>query len=211
MAMSEIESLEKIVEDIDDELDDKDTVRELVMKSSRAIRRISKKIIQDIHRGNNCKPELHEAMEEVSKIKGVVEEHPELYYAGFLRNGFQEFAEAHILWSLSEGVKPKSPDELDITSASYVLGLADVVGELRRMVLDELTNDNLEKARDLHLKMEDIKNMLMELEYPNAIVPIKNKKDMSRNLVEKTRGDIANSIRNERLREKIEDLEKKLE
>ncbi|MEF8874018.1 MAG: translin family protein [Candidatus Thermoplasmatota archaeon] len=204
--MTEIEGLDRIVEDIDDQIDDKDTVRELVMKSSRAIRRISKNVIQNIHRGNECQEDLQEALEEISKIKSLVEDHPELYHAGFLRNGFQELAEAHILWSMTNDEEPKSPEELDITPSSYVLGLADVVGELRRMVLDELAEGNLERARTLHRKMEDIKNMLMEFEYPNALLPIRNKQDMARNLVEKTRGDIASSVRNERLIEKMDEV-----
>ena len=204
--MREMDTLKNIVEDIDDQIEDKDTVRELVMKSSRAIRRISKKVIQEIHRGNECREELQEALGEVSKIKSIVDDHLELYHAGFLRNGFQEFAEAHILWSMDNDEEPKTPEELDITPSSYVLGLADVVGELRRMVLDELAEGNVERARELHGKMEYIKNMLMEFEYPNALLPIKNKQDMARNLVEKTRGDIANSIRNERLIEKMDEL-----
>ncbi|MFP3871386.1 MAG: translin family protein [Candidatus Natronoplasma sp.] len=209
--MSEIDSLKEIIEGIDGQLEDKDTVRELVMKSSRAIRRISKNVIQDLHRGEDCQERLQEAMEEVSKIKSIIDEHPDLYHAGFLRNGFQEFAEAHILWSISKGEAPKSPEGLDITPSSYVLGLADVVGELRRMVLDELAEGNIEKARELHGMMEEIKNMLMDFEYPNALLPIKNKQDMARNLVEKTRGDITNSMRNERLREKMEELMGELE
>lgn len=208
--MSEIESLREVVGEIDDKLDDKDTVRELVMKSSRAIRRISKNVIQDIHRGENCKGKLQEALEEVTKIKSIVDDHPELYHAGFLRNGFQELAEAHILLAISEGEEPKSPEELEITPSSYVLGLADVVGELRRMVLDQLSEGNVEKARELHEKMEEIKNMIMDFDYPNAILPIRNKQDIARNLVEKTRGDITNSMENERLREKMEELKEEL-
>lgn len=209
--MNEIENLDEIIDEIDQELEDKDTVRELVMKSSRAIRRISKSVIKNIHQGEECQDELEEALDEVSKIKGIVEAHPEIYHAGFLRNGFQEFAEAHILWSIHNGKQLKSPAELDITPSSYLLGLADVIGELRRMILDHLTEGNIEEARDLHQNMETIKEMIMGFEYPNAIVPIRNKKDMARNLVEKTRGDIANSMRNERLSKKMEDLLEELD
>lgn len=204
--MNEMEALEEIVEEADERFDDKDTVRELVMKSSRAIRRISKNVVQDIHKGNEIEDELKEAQEEINKIKSIIEDYPELYHAGFLRNGFQEFAEAHILLSLSREENPKSPKKLDITPSSYVLGLADVVGELRRMVLDELSEGNVEEAKELHQKMEDIKDMIMDFDYPNAIIPIRNKQDTARTLVEKTRGDIANSARNENLMEKIDDL-----
>lgn len=204
--MDEMKALESIVEKADERFEEKDTVRELAMKSARAIRRISKNVIQDIQRGEEIEDGLKEAQEEINKIKSIIEDYPELYHAGFLRNGFQEFAEAHILLSLSRGEKPKTPEKLDITASSYVLGLADVVGELRRMALDELSEGNVEEAKELHQKMEYIKDMIMDFEYPNAILPIRNKQDTARTLVEKTRGDIASSARNENLMRKIDDL-----
>jgi len=204
--MSEIEALKEIVEEVDEELEDKDMVRELAMKSSRAIRRISKNVIQDIHRDKRTDASLKDVQEEINKLKSIIEGHPELHHSGFLRNGYQEYAEAHILLSIYEGKEPKDPSELDITPSSYVLGLADVVGELRRMILDALTEGEIERAKEMHKKMEDVKDMIMDFDYPNAIVPIRNKQDTARTLVEKTRGDIANSVRNEKLKEKMDDL-----
>ena len=120
--MTEIEALREIVKDVDERLEDKDMVRELAMKSSRTIRRISKEVVQNIHRNKNTDVSLKEAQEEINKLKSIIEGHPELHQSGFLRNGYQEYAEAHILLSLSKGKKPKSPEELDITPSSYVLG-----------------------------------------------------------------------------------------
>ncbi len=204
--MSEIETLREIVEEVDEELEDKDMVRELAMKSSRAIRRISKNVIQDIHRDEASDVSLKEVQKEINKLKSIIEGHSELHHSGFLRNGYQEYAEAHILLSIYEGKEPKDPDELDITPSSYVLGLADVVGELRRMILDSLTEGEIERAKELHKNMEDVKDMIMSIDYPNAIVPIRNKQDTARTLVEKTRGDIANSVRNKELKEKMDEL-----
>lgn len=204
--MRQIETLEEIVSDIDTKLDDKDTVRELALKSSRAVRRLARKIIQSIHRGENPQNALQEALEEVSKVKSIVEGHDELYHSGFLRNGFQELAEAHILWCIYQDKEPKPPEEMDLTSSSYLLGLADVVGELRRMVLNELDNGDIEKAKELLDKMERIKDMIIEFDYPKAIVPLRNKQDIARNLVEKTRGDLINSIQNEKLMNKMDEF-----
>lgn len=209
--MSEIDVLQDIVKDVDEKLEDKDRVRELAMKSSRAIRRISKNVIQEIHRDKDTDISLKEAQEEINKLKSIIEDHPELYHSGFLRNGLQEYAEAHILLSLLREEQPKSPEELDITPSSYILGLADVVGELRRMVLDALTEGEIERAKGLHDDMEEIKDMIMDFDYPNAIVPIRNKQDTARNLVEKTRGDIANSVRNERLMGKMDEIMEELD
>ncbi|MFW6083340.1 MAG: translin family protein [Thermoplasmatota archaeon] len=209
--MKHIETLEKIVSDIDNKLDDKDTVRELALKSSRAVRRLARKIIQSIHRGENPQNTLQEALEEVSKVKSIVEGHDELYHSGFLRNGFQELAEAHILWCISQDKEPKPPEEMDLTPSSYLLGLADVVGELRRMILNKLDNGDIEKAKELLEKMERIKDMILEFDYPKAIVPLRNKQDIARNLVEKTRGDLINSIQNEKLMNKMDEFIENLE
>lgn len=206
----EMDALVGILDDIDEKFDDKDTVRELALKSSRVIRRISSQMIQDIHRGTFDRRKMNQALQEVSKIQSIVEDYPELYHSGFLRNGFQELAEAHILWRISEDKEPNPPEELGITPSSYLLGLADVVGELRRFSLDALTEGDLEEAKDCLEKMEIIKDNLMGFDYPKAIVPLKHKQDVARDLVEKTRGDLATSVRSDRLQDKMDDLLDKL-
>ncbi len=208
--MSDMDSLVDIVNDIESKLDDKDTVRELALKSSRAIERLSRQMIQQIHNDRDPIETFSEALQEISKVKSIVEDYPELYNSGFLRNGFQELAEAHILWALKKGEEPKSPNDLDITSSSYLIGLGDVVGEIRRMILDALMDGEFDHAKTLLSKMEMIKNLLMRFDYPKAIVPIKHKQDVARDLVEKTRGDIANYIANAKTQEKIDELMNKL-
>lgn len=208
--MTGIEDLELIVDDINETLEEKDTVRELAMKSARAIRRLSREMIRNIQNGEDPQEEFNEAVQEISKVKSIIEDHPELYHAGFLRNGFQELAEAHILYALREDKELRKPSELSITPSAYLMGLADVVGEMRRMVLSELTDGDVEEARELMEQMGKIKDMLMNFDYPKAIVPIKNKQDMARSIVEKTRGDLAISSRREELREDIDELLEKL-
>ncbi|MFO8110125.1 MAG: translin family protein [Thermoplasmata archaeon] len=208
--MSDIDALSEIVEDIGIRLEDKDTVRELALKSSRTIERLSRQIIQDIHSGNGSREKFNEALQEASKVKSIVEDYPELYHSGFLRNGFQELAEAHILWSISRDEYPLNPHELDITPSSYLIGLGDAVGELRRMILDSLIAGDVDRAMEFMVKMERIKDMLMEFDFPNAIVPIKTKQDIARDLVEKTRGDIATYLNNEKLRKKMDELMEQL-
>jgi len=208
--MKNLNQLEKNVKDIDAQLEDKDTVRELALKSSRAIRRLSRKMIKEIHQDHDPQETFNEAIQEVSKLKSIIEGYPELFHSGFLRNGFQELAEAHILWALTGDKEPMSAEELGISPSSYLLGLADVVGELRRDSLEKLNEGNIQRAEELLEAMDRIKDMLMELDYPKAIIPIKNKQDMARALVEKTRGDIAVSSHREKLREDIAELTRKL-
>ncbi len=208
--MMKMENLENIIKNIDEKLDDKDVVRELVMKSSRTLERISRQMIQLIHNDVDPRDKFNDAFQEASKVKSIVEDYPELYHSGMLRNGFQEFAEAHILWSIKSDKEIMSPKELNITPDSYLLGLADVVGELRRMILDHLADDELDTARKLLVKMERIKDMLLHFDYPNAVLPIKHKQDVARDLVEKTRGDVTRCITNAALKAKMDELLEKL-
>lgn len=208
--MGDIDELENIILTIDEKLDDKDTVRELLMKSSRTIERISRQIIQLIHNDGDPRDKFNDALQEVSKVKSIVEDYPELYHSGMLRNGFQELAEAHILWSIKNDREILGPRDLNITPDSYLLGLGDVVGELRRMILDSLAEDELEKARSLLTDMERIKDLLLHFDYPNAVLPIRHKQDVARDLVEKTRGDVTRSITNSALRKKMDELLEKL-
>ncbi len=208
--MKNLNELEQQIKELDRQLDDKDTVRELALKSSRAIRRQSRKMIKEIHQGEDPQESFNEAIQELSKLKSIIEGYPELFHSGFLRNGFQELAEAHILWALTSDRELMGAKELDITPSAYLLGLADVIGELRRKCLEKMTEGDIERAEELLNAMSRIKDMLMELDYPNAIIPIKNKQDMARSLVEKTRGDVAASSNRKKLRDDIDELIKKL-
>ncbi len=88
---------------------------------------------------------------------------------------------------------PTPPEELggiyDIPP--YVLGLGDVVGELRRIVLDMLRLGRASDAEALFKRMEEIYESLSLLIIPNALAPgLRPKVDVARKLVESTRSDL---------------------
>ena len=141
------------------------------------------------------------------KLKSVLEDHPELYHAGFVENALQELAEAAIVHAIAKGMPLPSPREAGATDASYLLGLGDVVGELRRFALEALRRGDVAGAAD-HLKtMEDIFDALVRFDYPTALVALKRKQDVARSLIEKTRGEIAVATRGKALEDKIDRLE----
>lgn len=205
-----MKNLQKIVGEIEKELDEKDTIREITLKSSRAVRRLSSSAILGTHRGENVNELIETAKEEASKLRGLLGEHPELYHAGFVENALQELCEASIILSIIEDEPLPSPKELGVTNSAYLLGLGDAVGELRRFSLEALRNNDVKKACGYLDIMEDIYTTLMRLDYPAAIVPLRRKQDIARSLVEKTRGEIAVAVRESSLEKKMEELEKKL-
>jgi translin len=140
----------------------------------------------------------------------LLKDHLDLYYAGFVDNALQEVTEAKAVYAIKKGQKIPDPDELDVPYKSYLTGLGDTVGELRRFTLDEMRSGNIDTAIGYLEIMEDIYSMLMSFDYPNAVLPIKHKQDLARNLIEKTRSEIAVAVRSKALEEKIERLEKYL-
>lgn len=202
-----MKDLPAILDGIESELDEKDEVRELALKSARTIARLSTSAIAGMHRGEDAGAILADAREEVLKLKGVLEDHPDLYHAGFVENAFQELCEAFLVHAILRGSRLPDPRNLGVTNEAYLLGLGDAVGELRRFALEHLRQGEVDVAGKYLGKMETIYDALMRFDYPSALVPIKRKQDIARSLIEKTRGEVAVATRGRALEEKIDRLQ----
>jgi len=194
---------------MESELDEKDEVREVALKSSRAVIRISGSILRGLHRNEDVSERFKELKDEVSRLAGLLSGHPDIAVAGYVETAYQEYAEVGIMISLLEKGDVPSPDDLGIGNVPYLLGLADTVGELRRTCLDELKRGKVERANSLLEKMEDIFSELMRFDYPDAILPIKRKQDVVRSLLEKTRGEVAVTASTRDLHAKLEEVLKR--
>ena len=204
-----MKNLEKIVEKIEAELDEKDEVREVALKSSRAVIRMSGGILRGLHRKEDVSGQFKNLREEISRLSGLLADHPDIATAGYVESAYQEYAEAGIMISLLENGDAPSPEELGIGNVPYLLGLADTVGELRRACLDELKSGKVERANTLLERMEDIFAELMRFDYPEAILPIRRKQDVVRSLLEKTRGEVAVAASTRNLHARLEEVLKR--
>jgi len=200
-----VKNLEKVVSKIEKELDEKDQVREVALKSSRAMVRLSGSTLKGMHREEDVKHLLDELRDEASRLSSLVGDHPDLVTAGYVENAFQEYAEVFIVLSLvNEGDVP-SPEQLRMDSIAYLLGLGDAVGELRRFCLDSLRKGDFKRANAYLDMMEDIFTSLMRFDYPDALVAIRRKQDVIRSLLEKTRGEVAVATASGRLQARLEE------
>jgi len=204
-----LKNLEKVISKIESELDEKDQVREVALKSARAVARMAGGILRGLHRSQDGKAELVELKDEVMRLSSLLADHPELERAGYVESALQEYAEVGIVMALLERDDVPSPEELGIGSVPYLLGLGDTVGELRRFCLDELKIGRVSKANHYLEEMEDILTAIMRFDYPEAIVPLRHKQDVARSLLEKTRGEVAVAASARNLHEKIEEVLKK--
>ncbi len=190
-----MKGIEEAIRQVKEELDEKDAVREIAIKASREIRRRAKKTISYMHRGEDVIEELRALRHEQMALVSTLRDHPELKHAGYVSEALQELTEALIMYSVLNGKEIPSPRELKIDAGSYLLGMADVIGELRRSALDLMKEGDEETANLRLSQMEELYEAIMQLEYPAAIVNIRQKQDMARGLIEKTRGELSLSGR----------------
>jgi len=202
-------NLEKVVTKIEEELDEKDQIREVALKSSRTVVRLSGGIMKSIHRDEDIAEALDDLKDEASMLSSLITDHPDLWSAGYVESAFQEYAEVGIILSILEKDDVPSPDDLGVSSVAYLLALGDSVGELRRLALDELKRSNVIRANYFLDRMEDLYTALMRFDYPDAIVAIRRKQDIARSLLEKTRGEVAVAASAKNLQEKLEEVLKK--
>lgn len=205
-----MKNLDEVISEIESRLDEKDEVRELAIKSSRTIARLAGTAIQGMHRGEDSRAALQETHEEVAKLRSLLDGHPDLIHAGFVENAMQEACEAFLVHAIVQGEKLPAPKECGVTDTAYLLGLGDVVGELRRFALTSLRDGDVASASHSLERMERILDALMRFDYPTALVALKRKQDVARSLIEKTRGEVAVAARSHELSKKIDSLHGKL-
>lgn len=194
----------------------KDAVREDGLKISREVVRECRTASFALHGENfeKANASIKAAGKALEKLEILFRGHADIYHAGFVEHAQQEYSEVSVLYSLlkEEGEKRiPSPDELKVEYAAYLNGLGDLVGELRRHVLDLIRKESFERAEVFLGIMENIHAMLMDFDYPDAITRgLRRKTDVSRALIEKTRGDVVNAIGQKKLEIAIRNLEIRL-
>ena len=120
----------------------------------------------------------------------------------------QEYSEANIFLSLVEESGFISPEDIKVPSVDYVLCLADVIGELRRLALDALREGDVEKGEICLEAMDEIYIELLALDEAYMLVPgLRRKNDVARRIIETTRGDITQEVRRKSLEEHLKSFE----
>ncbi len=66
-------------------------------------------------------------------LQDLAKQYPEIIYGGMFSAALQEHSEARIFLTLIKESRFITPAEVGVPSVDYVLGLADVIGEYRRL------------------------------------------------------------------------------
>ena len=125
-----------------------------------------------------------------------------------MEDALKEYAEASITLSFVEGTPVPEPSDLGIGAASYLNGLAEAVGELRRFILDQLRRDRFERCDELLEIMDEVYTILVTMDFPDAVTRgLRRTTDMVRGVLERTRGDLTLALRQRRLEQKLADFQ----
>jgi len=183
------EVFEKAKIELNEELELDEKIRSLY----RDVVRYSKLSILNCHRGELEKAymNLREAADKLNILRSLVSSRPEAIGVESYKTACQEYVEAYLYLCYVDGVKPKLPSELGISPSTYMLGLADLVGELRRGVLEYLRRGNITVAEDYLRTMKCIYEELFLIEGPPALSGrLRHKIDIARRIVEATESEL---------------------
>ncbi len=187
--------------------------RDQALSQARTLTRHCSNAIRAVHRDETslAQDELSQAAALASVLRTNLANHPDLFFAGYTQDALKEFAEACLVFALVGNQPLPSPEELNLPYDTYLKGLAEAVGELRRRTLDILRHGYSDEAERLLGIMDDVYGVMVSMDYPDAITGgLRRMTDLMRGIVERTRGDLTIAIRQEHLEQSLKALEQRL-
>jgi len=188
----------------------KNKIREETHESMRKATSLSKQAILLIHQKKYVDAEklVKSAKEKISSLQDLAKDYPEIVYGGMFSAALQEYSEARIFLTLVKESRFVTPAEVKVPSVDYVLGLADVIGEYRRLALDNLREGKVKKGEECLEIMDQVFIQLLALDEAYMLVPgLRHKSDIARRIIETTRGDITLEIRRKSLEDQLKRFE----
>lgn len=206
-------SIENVADSIRAELERINAARDTALARSRELTRRCAAAIKAVHRENwdEAKHSLEEVREAAQALIAGVKPYPDLYHSGYTQDALKEYVEAFATYALVRDESLPGQDELNVPGATYLNGLAEAASELRRTILDIIRTGHSDEAERLLDEMDSIYNLLMTFDFPDAITyGLRRRVDSLRGVLERTRGDLTNSLRQQRLQVALKSLEQRL-
>ena len=168
--------------------------RERLIKESRDVIGLSAKAIVSVHTSNfvEAKKLRAAARAKLDELRVVAGSDLTRY----LLTQEQEYVECSFLLAIKSGSKLPSRRQLGVTHLSFILGLLDVIGELKRSVYDSIRETDFATAEKFFKYMEELYLLLSPFAvYDNVAQGVKRKLDVGRILIEDTRATITEEAR----------------
>lgn len=172
--------------------------RDAVLGGSRRVIAACSRAIMAVHRGD---PEGASLMlEEVGPLLESLRSRIMPRTERYIITAEQEYVEAAALIAIVRGDGIPPPSALAVLPESYVLGLLDVVGELKRLMLDMMRTGRAADAADVFDTMDELYGMLYGFAaYDKVLRESRRKLDVGRMVLESSRSAITEERRRQEL------------
>jgi translin len=194
-------------------LDEVQASREACLGACRRTIRLASMTIRAVHRleWERAAELLDECQSTIREAQVAVADFPSVAHAGFLHDAEKEFVEAVLTGCLVRRDPLPTWEELEVGLPAWLNGLAEAASELRRHLLDRLRAGQDARAEELLAVMEDVYELLIGIDYPDAITGgLRRTADSLRAVLERTRSDVTTTLLQVRLQESIEGARREL-
>ncbi|MCB9009377.1 MAG: haloacid dehalogenase [Ardenticatenaceae bacterium] len=195
------------------EFEQVNTARDQAYQRSRQLISLCARSIRAIHREEwqTAESLIAEAREATKIMVDGVRDYPNLYHAGYTQDAVKEFVEANLTYALVRNRPLPTPAELDTEGNTWLNGLAEAATELRRRILDIIRHGHSDEAERLLDVMDQIYSQLVTFDFNDSITGgLRRRTDTVRAVLERTRGDVTNSLRQAQLEEALKNVENRL-
>jgi translin len=205
-----LDNVQSSLDEINYDLKNVEERREKLIKGTRDVISLCSKSIVALHHD-----EMERAEKNMHQAKIMLDEFrqyskTDLYK--YVSVAEQEIVEAYVLKSVIQNSAIPSMRELNVSGPSYITGLLDCIGEIKRMVYDRMRIGRGEDAAKLFSLMQDIYSSVYPFAvYDHLVSGIRRKLDVANMLIEDVRAVVTEETRRDVLIKAIDSLERKLE
>jgi translin len=205
-----LDNVQSSLDEINYDLKNVEERREKLIKGTRDVISLCSKSIVALHHNEMEKAEknMHQAKIMLDEFRQYSK--TDLYK--YVSVAEQEIVEAYGLKSVIQNSAIPSMRELNVSGPSYITGLLDCIGEIKRMVYDRMRIGRAEDAAKLFSLMQDIYSSVYPFAvYDHLVSGIRRKLDVANMLIEDVRAVVTEETRRDVLIKAIDSLERKLE
>ncbi|HRI56011.1 MAG TPA: haloacid dehalogenase [Anaerolineae bacterium] len=208
-----MDTLSTLIETIRADLTRRNDVRDATLRRSRELVRLCANSIRAVHRHefDEAAGLLAQARAAAAEMVTDLASLPDLYYTGYTQDALKELTEAHLVYAfVTDGPLP-TPEELAVPSSTYLNGMSEAASEMRRFALDMIRLGRVEEALPYLVIMDEVYSQQITVDFPDAITGgLRRQTDVLRGILERTRGDVTLSSRQEAMRQALAAFETRM-
>ncbi|MER2598641.1 MAG: haloacid dehalogenase [Caldilineales bacterium] len=198
-----MDNLSIIIDAIRADLTRRNDVRDATLRRSRELVRLCANSIRAVHRHefSDAQELLGQARAAAAEMVNDLADLPDLYYTGYTQDALKELTEAHLVYAFVTGSSLPTPETLAVPGSTFLNGMSEAASEMRRFALDMIRLGRVQEALPYLTIMDEVYSQQTTIDFPDAITGgLRRQTDVLRGILERTRGDVTLSTRQEAMR-----------